>query len=66
MFMDSLIGQSIVLMTLAGTPPTIVFGGTSLVTTAPAATTTQSPIVMPDKIVALEPIQTWSPMVIGA
>jgi hypothetical protein len=35
----------IVLITLAGTPATTVLGGTSLVTTAPAATTEFSPIV---------------------
>ena len=46
----------IVLMTLAGTPATTVLGGTSLVTTAPAATTEFSPMVTPGNIVALAPI----------
>lgn len=32
-------------MTLAGTPPTILPGGTSLPTTAPAATMTFGPIL---------------------
>jgi hypothetical protein len=35
------------LMCLAGMPPTTVFAGTSLDTTAPAATTAFSPIVTP-------------------
>jgi len=35
------------LITLAGTPPTIAYGGTSFVTTAPAAITAPSPIVTP-------------------
>ena len=40
----------------AGTPATTAPGGTSLVTTAPAATRARSPIVTPEMIVALEPI----------
>src|SRR3981081_151648 len=39
-------------MTLAGFPPTRVFGGTSLVTTEPAATTELSPTVTPPMMVA--------------
>ena len=48
--------QSIPLKILAGTPPTIVFAGTSLVTTAPAATIEFSPMVTPGKIVAPAPM----------
>ena len=44
----------------AGTPPTIANGGTSRVTTAPAATTLPRPSVTPGRIVARVPIQTWS------
>ena len=39
--------------------------GTSLVTTAPAATTTLLPIVTPGRIVQSAPIQTSSPIVTG-
>ena len=53
-------------MILAGMPPTIVLSGTSLETTAPAATTALSPMVTPCRIVAFEPIQTFRPSVIGA
>jgi hypothetical protein len=42
----------------AGTPATIVFEGTSFVTTAPAATTLFSPILILGIIVALAPIVT--------
>lgn len=52
-------------ITLAGTPPTSVFGSTSFVTTAPAATTAPSPMVTPPTIVALAPIQQPSPIMIG-
>ena len=47
---------SIFFITLAGTPPTIVFGSTSFVTTAPAATTTCIRILQenPDAL-ALQP-----------
>ena len=58
--------SEIVLSTRAGTPPTTVIGGTSFVTTAPAATTAQSPSVTPGRMVAFEPIQTFSPMRMGA
>ena len=50
---------------LAGTPATIVFSGTDLFTTAPAATTTRCPIFTPDKILQPLPIHTSSAMVIG-
>ena len=50
----------------AGTPATTVFAGTSFVTTAPAATIALSPILTPRRIVALEPIQTFFPIWIGA
>ena len=40
-------------ITFAGIPPTIDKAGTSLVTTAPAATTAPSPIVTPGRIIAL-------------
>lgn len=46
-------------MTLAGIPATTVLSGTSLETTAPAATTAFSPIVTPGKIVAPAPIQAF-------
>src|SRR5262249_51057544 len=45
----------------AGTPATIVYDGTSRVTTAPAPTMAPSPIVMPARIVALVPIEAPSP-----
>jgi hypothetical protein len=50
----------------AGTPPINDLGGKALVTTAPAATTLSSLIVTPFKIVTPVPIQTRSPMRIGA
>jgi len=53
---------SIFLMSLAGMPPTIVFGATSFVTTAPAATTAPSPMVTPASTVALAPIHTFLPI----
>lgn len=55
-----------VLTTFAGTPATTVFGGTSFVTTAPAATTAPSPTVTPGRIVECDPIQTLLPILIGA
>jgi len=45
-------------MTRAGFPPTRVFGGTSLVTTEPAAITEFSPIVTPPMMVAPAAIHT--------
>ena len=44
-------------ISLAGFPPTIVYGGTSLLTTDPAATIAPSPIVTPGIIIAFIPIQ---------
>lgn len=58
--------QFIGFITLAGTPPTMVFGATSFVTTAPAATTAPSPIFTPARTVALAHIQTFLPMWMGA
>lgn len=52
-------------ISFTGTPPTRVFGLTSFVTTAPAATTAPSPIVTPPIMVASAPIQHPSPMMIG-
>ena len=52
-------------MTLAGFPPTSVFGGTSLVTTDPAATTEFSPTVTPPMIVAPAAIQTFLSITMG-
>ena len=46
----------------AGLPPTMVLGATSLVTTAPAATTALSPIVTPGKMMAPTPIQALRPI----
>ena len=50
----------IFLITLAGTPAITVLAGTSLLTTAPAATTAFSPTVTPGKIVAFAPSQAFS------
>jgi hypothetical protein len=55
-------GQSKVRMARAGTPATRVVGGTSRLTTAPAATTAPSPTVTPPRTVAPAPIQTLAPM----
>src|SRR4249919_2888118 len=46
-----------VLIIFAGTPATTVLGGTSLVTTDPAPIREFSPIVIPHKMVALEPME---------
>lgn len=43
----------------------MVLGGTSLVTTEPAATMELSPIVTPGKITLLPPIHTLLPMCMG-
>jgi hypothetical protein len=43
-------------MIFAGTPATTVFGKTSFVTTDPAPISAFSPIVIPHKMVALDPI----------
>ena len=53
-------------ITRAGTPPTTMSGGTSFVTTAPAATMAPSPMVTPGVTVALAPIHTFFPMTMGA
>lgn len=45
-------------MILAGTPPTITSGGTSLVTTAPAATMERAPTVTPGQMTQPAPIHT--------
>src|SRR4051812_44427591 len=50
----------------AGLPATTTFGGTLLVTTAPAATTEFSPMVTPLRMTAFMPIQTLSEMMTGA
>ena len=56
----------ICLITLAGTPATSEWGGTSLVTTAPAATTECCPMLTPGRMVAFAPIQMSSSIVTGA
>ena len=58
--------HSIIRMTVAGTPPTMDEGGTSRLTTAPAAMTALSPTVTPGSRIAPAPIQTLRPMVTGA
>lgn len=45
-------------MNLAGTPPTTLYGSTSLTTTAPAPITEPTPILTPDFIITPCPIQT--------
>jgi hypothetical protein len=52
-------------MTRAGFPPASVFGGTSLVTTEPAATTEFSPTVTPPAIIAPAAIQTFLSITMG-
>src|SRR5690606_19248649 len=49
----------------AGTPATVAWAGTSLVTTAPAPTRAPSPMVMPGRMVALEPMETPSSTTVG-
>lgn len=49
-------GESISPMTRAGFPATTENGGTSRVTTLPAPTIASSPMVTPQRIVALLPI----------
>ena len=53
------------LIFLAGTPPYKVLEQQLLITTAPAAITTPSPISTPGSIVALAPIQQPFPIMIG-
>ena len=55
----------IIRITLAGTPATMAFAGTSLVTTAPAAIMALSPTVTPGTTVAWAPIQTFFPRTMG-
>ena len=52
-------------MCFAGMPPTTAFAGTSLETTAPAATTEFSPMVTPGNIVAAALIHELRLIVIG-
>src|SRR5438105_3258716 len=54
------------LTTLAGTPTTIVLGGTSRVTRLQAATTELSPMVTPFMIMHRLPNQTRLPMTTGS
>ena len=56
-------GEKRYLITLAGTPPTIAYGGTSLTTTAPAATQAPLPICTPPFIRTCEPIHTSLPII---
>ncbi len=53
-------------MTFAGTPATSVAGGTSCVTTAPAATTASAPMVTPGRIVVAAPIHAFAWIAIGS
>jgi len=53
-------------ITLAGTPATIVSGGTSRVTTAPAPTIAPSPMWTPGTTVTDAPNHTRRPITIGA
>ena len=53
-------------MTLAGTPATRVFGGTSCVTTLPAATTAFSPISTPHSIMEFPASHALSLIITGA
>ena len=55
----------LVLITLAGTPATIEYSGTSCVTTAPAAIILPSPICTPGRIITRSPIQTSLPIITG-
>ena len=55
-----------VLMMRAGTPPTSLLGGTSAVTTEPAATTLEAPMRTPGRMVARAPIQHPLPISIGS
>lgn len=49
----------------AGLPVTNAYGGTSLVTTAPAPTSAHSPTVTPQRMVALLPIAARRPIRVG-
>ena len=52
--------ENLYFIILAGFPPTIAYGGTSFVTTAPAAIIAPFPMVTPEHIIAPNPIQTSS------
>ncbi len=54
------LGVCISFILCAGLPATMVYGGTSFVTTAPAPTTLPLPIVMPLRMIAPAPIQQSS------
>lgn len=54
----------LILITFAGTPPTIENGSISLTTTAPAATIEPVPILTPSKILTPAPIHTSSSITI--
>ena len=56
--------KSIVLITLAGLPPTTTLLGTSFVTTAPEVITALSPIETPGLIIAPPPTQTLLPILL--
>src|SRR6266540_1105563 len=57
---------TIFLMTLAGTPPTMVWSGTSLVTTELEATTQRFPMLTPAITATLYPMRVFDPMWTGA
>lgn len=57
--------NSIFLFITAGTPAIKLYGGTSFVTTLPAATTEHSPIVTPGNIIDFAPIQQLSLIITG-
>ncbi len=59
---DNAFGRSSCRKDRAGIPPTRVYGATSDVTTARAATTLPSPTVTPGMIMAFEPIHTLLPI----
>lgn len=61
----SFIVMNLFFYNFAGHPATTQYEGTSLFTTAPAATTLHSPIVTPGKITAPAPTQTLSSIFIG-
>src|SRR5690606_15923738 len=55
--------SNLLLISLAGTPPTIVYGETFLVTTAPLAIIEPFPIVTPSSILTPVPIHTSLPII---
>ena len=52
-------------ISLFGLPPDIEYGSTSLTTTDPAAITAPVPILTPERIIVLPPIQTSCPIFIS-